>query len=193
MHISATVLMGGKNSRMQGENKALMEFKERQMLEHILDVIKPIFDEIIFVSNDSSLDFKSFTPTKIVADIIPNMGALSGIHAALTACSNPYSFVFACDMPLLDKNLILNQLKNINSSIDAIIPKHPEGIEPLHGIYAKSSETVLKNHILSQENKKISLFLSKIQTFYWEIPYYNAFVNINTENEKIFWEKHLNK
>ena len=185
--------MGGKNSRMLGKNKALMEFKEHQMLVHILNVIKPIFDEIIFVSNDNPQYYESYTPTKIVADIIPNMGALSGIHAALSACSKPYSFVFACDMPLLDKNLILNQISHVNSSIDAIIPKHPEGIEPLHGIYAKSTETVLKNHILSQENKKISLFLSKIQTFYWKIPYYNAFVNINTENEKIFWEKHLNK
>lgn len=188
MQISAAVLMGGKNSRMLGKNKALMDFKEHQMVVHILNVIKPIFDEIIFVSNDNPHHFASFSPTKIVSDIIPSMGALSGIHAALTACSNPYSFVFACDMPLLDKNLILNQLSHIKSGFDAIIPHHPQGIEPLHGIYAKSTETVLKNHILSQENKKISLFLSKIQTFYWEIPYNNAFVNINTENEKIFWE-----
>lgn len=193
MKISASILSGGQNKRMYGLNKAFVEFHNEEMIAKIMKVIRPIFEEIIFVVNHDYSSYSKYCPDKIVSDIIPNRGALSGIHAALNACKNDVCFVFACDMPLINTEIIRRQIDLIEPSYDVIIPKQDNGIEPLHAIYKKSIFSFLDEYLKQTDKNKIELFLDTIQTFYWEIPYNNSFVNINSEIEKVHWENILKK
>ncbi len=193
MKISASILSGGQNKRMLGINKAFVDFQNEEMMAKIMKVIRPIFEEIIFVVNQSNTSYNKYCPDKMVNDIIPNRGALSGVHAALNSCKYDACFIFACDMPLINSDIIKQQINFIKLNYDAIIPKHNKGIEPLHGIYKKSIFSSLDEYLKQNDKNKIELFLETIQTFYWEIPYNDSFININSEIEKTHWENILKK
>lgn len=191
MKYSAAILMGGQNTRMSGENKALKTFQDVIILERMMTVIKPIFDEIIFVTNKNPEQYKIFKPTKITSDIIPGRGALSGIHSALKHCSNESCFIFACDMPTLDTSFIEQQISAELTEHDAVIPIHDNKIEPLHGIFKKRNFSELQYHLFHSKKSQISLFLNEIKTFYFKTTDQKSFININSEAEKNAWENKL--
>src|SRR5262249_57605349 len=86
------------------------------------------------VSNDPD-DFSHIT-LDVVKDIIPNRGPLVGILSALLTAENEHVFVIACDMPLVDKNLIRRMAMQAPSA-DVLVASHHDGLEPLLGVYSK--------------------------------------------------------
>ena len=74
------ILAGGKSTRMNNNNKALLLYKEKKFIDHIIAAGKD-YKEIIIVSNDKS-PYKSLN-LRVVEDIHCGNGPLSGIHSAL--------------------------------------------------------------------------------------------------------------
>ncbi|MFO8234898.1 MAG: molybdenum cofactor guanylyltransferase [Bacteroidales bacterium] len=182
-NIDAVILAGGKNHRFQGKHKSLALLKGKSILQHQLDLLKPIFSDIILVSNHKE-EFSAFSNIKVIADLIPDKGPLSGIHAGLETSRKPYTFVFAGDMPFLDKNLINQQIKIIERACyDAVIPETSKGIEPLHGIYSKNNKAILTKILKRQDIYPVKELLFKNATYYWKIAFQKAFININTPEE----------
>ncbi len=181
--LSCAILMGGKNSRMGGQNKAFLEVGGQTILERILSVTKPLFNETIFVANDSAEQYCKFCPQGFVSDIIPGRGPMSGIHAALKASRNHWCFLFACDLPQLNAEFILKQCQQINSGYEAVVPRHDSGIEPLHALYSKNLTEPLENYLDCCKDNKILLFLETVNTLFWEVNYQNSFININSPND----------
>ena len=52
MHTDVTgiILIGGKSIRM-GENKALMKLGSKTVIERMVDIVQPLFSNIILISN----------------------------------------------------------------------------------------------------------------------------------------------
>ena len=48
------ILAGGKSSRMNYNNKAFLNYKDKRFIEHIIDVGKN-YKEVIIVANDKNL------------------------------------------------------------------------------------------------------------------------------------------
>ncbi len=66
---------------------------------------------------------------RVVADIIPNQGPLSGIHAGLSHARYPQAFVIGCDMPFVIPELVkmlLNKIKNW----DVVVPIYSQKQQP---------------------------------------------------------------
>jgi molybdopterin-guanine dinucleotide biosynthesis protein A len=181
--ISCAILLGGKNSRMGGANKAFLRVDGKSILERMMEITKPMFHETIFISNHWHPELNSYMPDFMISDIIPERGPMSGIHAALSICSMPYCFVFACDLPNLSPELILKQCKIAEKGYDAIIPRHQNGTEPLHGLYSKKLVQPLENYLNSCFDNKIILFLETVNTFFWGVDYDRSFININTPDD----------
>ena len=112
-NISGVILAGGENRRFNGLPKSKIVIDGKTIIARILDTINEIFDEIIIVTN-SPEEYKEYSNCKIVSDHFLKAGPLGGIHAALKGTSNEAIFVFAGDMPLLDKKLIISQINYFN-------------------------------------------------------------------------------
>ena len=89
------VLAGGKSSRM-GRNKALLSWQGKPLYRHMADMLSRAgVSDILFSSNE-------LTGVTFLADIIPDRGPLSGIHAALNELPNSVHLIIVpVDMPLL--------------------------------------------------------------------------------------------
>ena len=103
--ITAVILAGGKSSRF-GRDKSLLTVEGRLLLERSLDNWGGLFAEVIIVS-ESGDKFSSLSGIKETADIYRGRGPLGGVHAGLKLTSFPWSFVAACDMPHIEKELIV--------------------------------------------------------------------------------------
>src|SRR5450759_2128051 len=122
-NISGVILAGGANKRFNGITKAKIVIDGKTIISRIIDTIGDIFDEIIIVTNTPE-EFKEYTNFKLVSDKFLKIGPLGGIHAALKASSKEAMFVFAGDMPLIDKRVITRQIDFFNShKCDILIPR----------------------------------------------------------------------
>ncbi len=188
-NLAAAILAGGKNSRMAGENKALLKFKGEPLIKRTLRVLRGIFDEIILVTNSA----KDFAPLEkealIVSDILKDAGPLGGIHAGLTATGKDAVFFVACDMPFLHNDIILRELKYFHETpCDCLVPRIGSFLEPLCAIYKKDIKDRIALFLKKSSDRSVKSFLQTINTYYLDlsedaIHYRNMFINVNTPKE----------
>lgn len=143
--LTALVLCGGRSKRM-GRPKAFLPFEGTTMIDHIVKSLDGIFRQTLLVSNEP----EAFEDLGIdcVKDILPYRGPLGGILSGLLVAKYEYSFVIACDMPLVTEPLILSLSKARHES-DVVIVSHDNGVEPLLGVYSKKCIKPLEDSLFS--------------------------------------------
>ncbi len=185
MEATAIILAGGKNSRM-GKNKAFLQVGQKTIIDGLVNDLKTSFSEIIISSNEPEL--YDYLQVKIVKDIIPGLGPLSGMHSALQKATFEKSLILACDMPFLDMQLA-ELLVQESQGYDIAIPKLDKHLEPLFAVYDKTCvkhiEACLRNSI-----SKIIDFYPKVKVNYlsWDmiselVGTEDVFFNVNTPKD----------
>ncbi len=116
--VTGVILAGGQSRRM-GQNKALMRLGDEPLIAHVIRQMKSVTDELLLITNERDL----YTALKLpmYADIVPDMGALGGLHTGLTCAANSTVICVGCDMPLLQPNL-LSHLVTLLGNHDAVVP-----------------------------------------------------------------------
>ena len=190
-NISGVVLAGGANKRFNGSTKAKIVIDGKTIISRIIDTLTDIFDEIIIVTNTPE-EYEEFKKHKIITDVFDKKGPLGGIHAALKASSKEAIFVFAGDMPFLNKGLIIKQIEYYrNHKYDILIPMINENIEPLHGIYDLSVTGTLEEYLKADQNKAVREFFKLVKVGYIQLEdseeTRKAFTNINSPSDIVFY------
>jgi molybdopterin-guanine dinucleotide biosynthesis protein A len=188
-NISAVILAGGASNRFNGMLKPKIVVNGKMIITRILETIGEFFDEIIIVTNTPQeyIDFKS---CKLTGDHFLNKGPLSGIHAAMYKSSAEALFVFAGDMPLIDKDYVLSQINYYKiSNCEILIPQIGDNIEPLHGIYRNSLRSTLEEYLKGDNDCAIREFFKVTEVCFMKIEgsekSRNAFSNINSPSDLI--------
>ena len=194
-NISGVILAGGTNKRFDGIIKSNIIIDGKTIISRIIDTIKDIFEEIIIVTNTPE-EFKEYINYKIVSDQIFEAGPLGGIHAALKTSSKKALFVFAGDMPLLDKKVIIRQIEFYNShNCDILIPRINTYIEPLHAIYNISIFKTLEDYLTGDHDYAVRKFCKRQNVLYLQFEgseeIRNAFTNINSKADIMIAENIL--
>lgn len=182
--ISGIILAGGSASRVNGRTKPKIVINGKSIISRTLSVIEDLFDEIIIVTNTPA-EYLEFSNCKITGDMILNAGPLGGIHAGLTISSNDSVFVFAGDMPFLDKKIITEQIEYFKSvNCDVVIPCIGDFIEPLHSIYRISVAGALNDFLEKGSNRAVRDFIKLLNVRYMEFEASQvnrkAFTNVNS-------------
>ena len=183
--ITGVILAGGESRRM-GSDKSLLPIHGARFIDHVYRTLDDLFDEVIIVTNSPSLYAE--LPCRTVPDIYYAQGSLAGIHSAVCHARTDKVFVAACDMPLLNPDVIRAQCERAGEA-DVIIPTHAGGSEPMHAIYSKGCIKPMEA-LLDQGRKKIVSFfpdvdVCEVPTSEWQVidPEGLSFRNINTPEE----------
>jgi molybdopterin-guanine dinucleotide biosynthesis protein A len=191
--ITGLILAGGKNLRM-GQNKAFLEFAGQRIIDRTKNLFLELFDEVLLVTN-FLLDYLDLN-LRVVADLYPGKGALGGIYTGLFHASHSHTFVAACDMPFLNKSLI-GRLVDLSPGYDIVIPKTPDGLQPLHAIYSRKCMPFMEDQ-LRKDNLKILDFFQRVKKR--EVPTEEilpldpklaSFLNVNTPEDLARAEDYL--
>lgn len=185
LKMTAIILAGGKSSRL-GYDKAFIKIKGASLIKRQLNTLKKLFKNLIIVTNNP--DNYRFKGIKVIPDIIPNRGPLSGIYSGLMASNTLYNFVLACDMPFINSELIKYMIKS-KDKFDAVVPKLKKGYETLFAIYSRNCLPIIYETI-NKNNFKVRNIFSKIKLKKigeQEISKFGdpgiLFMNINTKDD----------
>ena len=155
--ITAVILAGGKASRMDGEDKGLMVFRELPLIAHVVNVAKPKVSKILISANRNFDEYANFG--KVIKDDLEGFqGPLAGISKALKVCSTPYLLVLPCDSPLIDKALIDSLAGKMDVSKADICVAHDGSI--MHATFALMKTTLKKSleDFLEEGGRKMALW-----------------------------------
>lgn len=186
MKASAAILAGGKSSRM-GINKAFVQVRSCRIIDHAIEELIKVSNDILIVTN--SVEDYVHLDIRVVTDIFPGYGPLSGIHAALANAMEDRVLVVACDMPFIESSLA-NYLINLAENYDAVVPTVEGYYEPLFAVYTKACLPHIEQCIKQGDKRRVIDFFSTIKVKYVneeEISLVadleRVFYNVNTPKE----------
>jgi molybdopterin-guanine dinucleotide biosynthesis protein A len=193
--LSVSVQAGGQSSRM-GENKALKPFLGRPLIERVVRRIESAADEILITTNEpGAFDYLGIRQE---SDLRPGVGPLGGLYTALAAARLPTVAAVACDMPFANAPLLVASAGIlIKDDADVVIAKSPEGYEPLHAVYRRTTCLPAIEAALDSGQLRVISWFSRVRVRHLtdeELDRYDperlAFLNVNTPEEFARAEAH---
>lgn len=166
-----------------GEDKASVLLAGKPLIEHVLERIENLGDEILITTNQPQTF--AHLGHRMAGDRSPGGGALFGLQTALTHARGEHVLVVGTDMPFLSRPL-LERLLELAPQAEIIVPQIDGFYEPLHAVYQRSSLTAVNQTLAAGERKMISLFqrLSVLAVGEIDIrrhdPQGLSFFNVNT-------------
>ncbi len=172
--VSGVILAGGESKRFGGGvNKAFLLLENKTIIRRIVETISSLFDEIIVVTNKEK-EFRELA-VKLVKDVYPGHGSLSGLHSGLFYARNFYSFVCACDSPFIRPELVSYLIRKKNK-YDVVIPwlenlpgqgmhrsgTYRGGQQPFCALYSKNCLLPIREVIGKKESPKIIDFFGEV-------------------------------
>ncbi|MFP8964967.1 molybdenum cofactor guanylyltransferase [Pokkaliibacter sp. CJK22405] len=114
--VSAIILAGGQGSRMGGQDKGIVLWQGKALVDYVTDVVRPRVQEVI-ISCNRNQEFYRQRADRIVSDegmlqalddssSTAYPGPLTGILAGLSIASHGRSLILPCDAPRLSEAVI---------------------------------------------------------------------------------------
>jgi len=153
---SIVIQAGGRSSRM-GQDKGLMEFGKDKLVGFILGQVAGLGEKNFIVSNQPQ-GYREFG-LPVYSDIYPDIGALGGFHTVLSHLETDFAVVLACDMPFVNRELLL-YLLSFADEYDIVIPRLVEFgfAEPFRAVYSKNCLPAIEKAIAQKKRRVISFF-----------------------------------
>ncbi|HKB65306.1 MAG TPA: molybdenum cofactor guanylyltransferase [Pyrinomonadaceae bacterium] len=162
--VAGFILAGGESRRMGTEKARLVldgqSFVERiaRELSSVTSSIKVVGDKVSPAELNLPIDIQS------APDVYPLWGALGGVHAALSACSESWALVVACDFPFVTGDLFAS-LASVRQDFDAVAPIQQDGIpQPLCSLYRVEPCLSLAERLIKSGERKPITLLQSVRT-----------------------------
>lgn len=185
----SVVIQAGGESRRMGQDKAHVPFLGRPMIEHVIERVAPVADEIVITSN--SPQKLTYLGLAVHPDVTPNRGALNGFLTALTVAQYEIVCIIACDMVFANAEMLAAEIELLRETgADAVVPTTSHGYEPFHAAYRRTPcRAAVEKALLAGERRAHDWYsLVRVAEFGQEqiAQYYadgGAFFNVNTPSQ----------
>lgn len=187
-NLSAIVLVGGLSRRF-GRDKAAEVVAGRSLLQHVVDAVFPLAQEIVVVGarGGSFPPVECDLPLRQVEDVREGAGAVGGLYSGLLAAASPRTVALACDMPLISLPLLRYFDGLFSDDWDVVMPRWRGREEPLHAFYRRTCVPAIER-LLDRGGRRFVDFLPEVQVRYVEQeevarfdPEGRSFWNVNNE------------
>lgn len=183
------VIQAGGESRRMGQDKGLIDFLGKPLIERVIERISPIADELLVTTNYPQR--YQFLDIRLQSDLKPGRGALGGLYTALSAARHPLVGVVACDMPFVNAGLLEAERDIIaESNWDVVIPDSGDGLQPFHAVYRRQTCLPAISRALRDNLWKVDSWFIQVNVRYLDKekivqfdPSLSCFFNINTTED----------
>lgn len=184
--VTIVIQAGGRSSRM-GQDKGLVLLAGKPLIEHILERVAGLGDQLLLVTNHPE-NYAHFG-LPMASDPVPGAGALPGLHTALQAAEGDHILLIACDMPFIQRPL-LEKLLALRSEADLVVPFWEHNYQTTLAVYARRPCLAAVSAALQRGEKRLISFYEAItvlkigEEMITEVdPAGISFFNINTPAE----------
>jgi molybdenum cofactor guanylyltransferase len=153
--ITAVILAGGKGRRMGGQDKGLLEFDGRHLIEILIERLQVQNLDILINANRNHDTYRSYGFPVIGDELEDYQGPLAGFAAAMSAVETSYILTLPCDSPKLSESFV-NRFIETQQQQDASVCVAHDG-ERLQPVYALIDTRLLDdlNRFLDSGERKI--------------------------------------
>lgn len=149
MAVTGIILAGGKSSRM-GQDKGLMRFRGRPMVQHVIDAAAMVCNTFLVVTDHPMYTMFGFAT---VTDEVKGFGPVAGILSGLRRSSTERNLVLSCDVPFVTPAL-LKELVTCPADADVIVAEGADArIHPLIAVYSKRCIPAFEQAIAADEHR----------------------------------------
>ncbi len=177
-----------------GRDKGLVELAGKPLVEHVIERLAGLADEVIITTNHPEA-YSAFGH-RTAGDRQPGAGALAGLFTALEAAQGDRVLVAACDMPFASRALASRMLVLV-AEVEAVVPRVGGEFEPLFAVYRRGCLPAVRR-ALDAGQKRVISFFPDIRLRAVEEPEARSidadpycFFNVNTPDDLVEAEQRL--
>jgi len=181
LDIPCVIFAGGKSSRM-GEDKALLPFSSfKTLTEFQLSRLSLLFDTVYVSCKDKS---KFHFEASFIEDIESNdiFAPTAGFIASFEEIDSDKIFVISVDSPFISEYEISKIIKEDNETLDAVVAKTKQGMQPMCGVYHRSLAAKFQD-MQETNTHKLGQLLKSSHTKYIYFEDEKPFLNLNHPHE----------
>lgn len=188
MRLAALILAGGRSSRMQGRDKALLPLQGRPLLARILERLSRQVEAIAINTNADPTPFQPFG-RPIVPDTIPGYaGPLAGVLAGLEWASPGYDAILtaAVDTPFLPPDLAARLVQANGPAVTASAGRS----HPVVALWPAALRGPLRHFLAFADTARVTAFQEQVGFRTVDFPLVQTpaglldpFLNINTPED----------
>ena len=183
--VTAVILAGGQGRRMGGQDKGLLDFGGRLMIEIIIEALENQRIDIVINANRNQSTYQSYGYPVISDDLKDFQGPLAGFASAMAAVKTKFILTLPCDSPMLADNFVERFIESHNREQSPVCVAHDgERLQPVYALIDTGLLDDLKRFLQNGERK--------IDRWYAQYSYTNVdfstattmFENINTPEDQ---------
>jgi len=136
--ITAVVLAGGQGRRVNEQDKGLLDFGDRKLVEHVLDSLSAQTSDIVIVANRNVERYTAFG-FPVVSDRIKGFqGPLAGIDAAFSVTGSSFLLCVPCDSPFIPGDLMTRLIKAASGNNPIVVAGDGKRVHPVISLVHRS-------------------------------------------------------
>ncbi|GAA0426451.1 molybdenum cofactor guanylyltransferase [Cocleimonas flava] len=181
--ITAVILAGGKGSRLGGQDKGLVDYQNKPLIEHVLEKIEPQVGQIIINANRNQDEYAKFKHPVISDELSDFQGPLAGFLTGMKTCNTDYILTLPCDGPDLPDDLVSRLISEVQNN-NIVVAHDGKRLQPVHALIPTSLIESLED-FLANGDRKIDLWYaqhSMATADFSDKP--EVFFNVNTEEQR---------
>ena len=159
--IEGFILAGGLSSRM-GADKARLRLGGRTFVEIAAGALRAIAPRVSIVGSRPGVGGHGLA---VVPDVYEGLGAMGGLHAALSACGAGWAAVVSCDLPFVNGELFARLASLRGEDAEAVAPLQEDGRpQPLCALYAVAACRAAAEELIRAGELRPRVLLEKLRT-----------------------------
>jgi len=190
--ISLLILAGGKGSRMDGQDKGMMDVAGKPAIEHILDRFSACPCSILISANRNLAHYAGYGHPVVRDTHNDFRGPLAGMLAGLMAAPGKYVLTLPVDAPLVSAHYPARMASALaESGHKACVASLNQRIEPVFCLLDRTLAPSLKDY-LEQGHRAANSWLDAIDALpvdFSDIP--QQFINLNVEQDQKLLRQYL--
>ncbi len=166
---------------MNGVGKGLVTLKNKPLIQHVIERLKPQVNEILINANREIASYATIGYPVLQDETDDFLGPLAGFLLALKHAKHDYVLTVPCDSPLLPLDLVKKLLDGMAAApADIAVASSDGSTHPVFCLMKKSMLPSLIEYLASGE-RKVSAWQKSLK--YVEVDFSDdadAFTNLNT-------------
>ncbi len=152
--VVGTILAGGLARRMNNQDKGLVMFRGKAMVEYALKAMNTVVELVFINANRNQAQYQQFG-VSVIADQTDSFdGPLAGVLTAMMHCQSDILLVMPCDTPLVGSEHLQKLLQTLmTSGADITVAFDGERMHPVFLALKTDLQASLEAFLASGERK----------------------------------------
>ena len=186
--ITGLILAGGRAQRMGGNDKGLITFRGKPLIEIAIERLQTQVGQILINANRNITKYTNYGYPVLMDETTDFSGPLAGFAIGLKHCETPYLLTSPCDSPLLPLDLAQQLARKLESEkLDLVYASTQESTgaiwaQPVFCLMRSDLSEQLKSFMTSGQ-LKIDRWFKELNSGTVIFDDAQAFVNVNTPED----------